>query len=129
MLKTESRLVCITASQFSFFMRCSMASRVMPALLTRIVDGAEVARDAGHALLAGGVVADVELVDGDAGLGLELARGGIVAGVVGGHPAALVLERDRDRVPDPARTAGDDSNPSHVAFPLRLSSWTLVRPA
>ena len=98
MLKTESRLVRITASQFSLVMRCSMASRVMPALLTSMSIGPEVAGDARHALLAGGVVAHVELVDGDAGLGLELARGGIVAGVVGRHPAALVLEGDRDRV-------------------------------
>src|SRR5688500_19306159 len=51
------------------------------------VDGPEIARRARHALLAGGVVADVPLVDGDAGLGLELARGGIVAGIVGRHPA------------------------------------------
>ena len=34
MLKTELRLVRITASQFSLVMRCSMPSRVMPALLT-----------------------------------------------------------------------------------------------
>ena len=39
MLKTESRLVRITASQFSLVMRCSMASRVMPALLTSMSMG------------------------------------------------------------------------------------------
>ena len=39
MLKTKSRLVWITASQFSLVMRCSMASRVMPALLTSTAMG------------------------------------------------------------------------------------------
>ena len=91
MLNTESRLVRITASQLSLVMRCSMPSRVMPALLTSTSIGPEVARDARHALLAGGVVADVPLVDGNAGLGLELARGGIVAAVVGGHAEPLCL--------------------------------------
>ena len=80
------------------------------------VDGPEIARDARHPLLAGGIVAHVELVDGDARLGLELARGGIVAGVGGGYTAALVLEGNGDGVADAARTSGDDPwNPCHLA--------------
>jgi hypothetical protein len=88
----------------------------MPALLTRMSTGSEVARNACHAVLASGVVADVELVDGNAGVGLELAGGRIVAGVGGRHPATLVLESNRDRVPDASRTSGNDRNPTHVRF-------------
>ena len=121
MLKTQSRLVRMTSSQ----------------LLAGHAVQHGVARDAGvvdehvdrargrwvtarHALLAGVVVADVELVDGDAGLGLELLRGGVVAGVVGGDAIALVLQRDGDRVADPARTSGHDGNSCHVDFLPRI---------
>ena len=117
MLKTESRLVWITASQFSLVMRWSMAVARDAGVVDEDVDGPEVAGDTRHALLAGGVVADVALVDGDARLGLELARGGIVAGVVGRHAAALVLEGNGDGVADAARTSGDDRNPCHFLFP------------
>ncbi len=39
MLNTESRLVAITARQFSGAILCSMPSRVMPALLTSTSTG------------------------------------------------------------------------------------------
>src|SRR5262249_23781657 len=80
------------------------------------VDGAAIPRDARHPFLAIAEVAAIELVDGDAGLGLELARRRIVARIVRCHPAALVLESDGNRLPDAARTAGDDGNPTHVRF-------------
>src|SRR5262249_34568614 len=82
-------------------------------------DRPEFARDAVHALLAAGEIADIELVDGDAGLGLELARRGVIAGIVRRNAATLAHERDRNRMPNAPRAPRDHRNPSHVPFPLR----------
>ena len=48
------------------------------------VDGAELGLDRLDARLAGGGVGDVELVDRDAGLGLELLRRLVVAAIIRG---------------------------------------------
>ena len=73
----------MTSSHCSWVMRCSMASRVMPALLTSTSTGPTSLATCAHAGFAGGVVADVPFEDRDAGLHLELLRGGVVAGIVG----------------------------------------------
>jgi hypothetical protein len=65
---------------------------------------ASTCRDAG---LAGVVIGDVPLVGLDAGLGGELRRGLVIAGIVGGDGIARVLQRDGNRGADAARAAGD----------------------
>ncbi len=54
------------------------------------IDGPDILDDLGDALLARGVVAHIELIDGNAVLGLERVGGCVVAGVVRGHAVALV---------------------------------------
>ena len=65
-----------------------MASRVMPALLTSTSTGPSFLGDLRRSRFAGGEVADVPLEHRDARLDLELLRGGVVAGVVGGDAVA-----------------------------------------
>ena len=71
MLKQEERLVWITAFHCSKLIRCIVASRVMPALLTSTSTGPSSASIAFDALGAGGEIGDVELEDRDAGLVLK----------------------------------------------------------
>ena len=65
------------------------------------VDGADLGLDGLDAGLAGGVIADVELEDGDAGLGLEGVGGLVVAAVIGSDLVALGLEALRMAAPMP----------------------------
>ena len=74
------------------------------------VDGADLGLDGLDAGLAGGVVADVELEDRDAGLGLEGVGGLVVAAVIGGDLVALGLEALRDGGADAAGSARDEGN-------------------
>ncbi len=68
------------------------------------VDRTEGLGDLSDALGALVVVADVPLVDRDAGLDLKLLGGSVVAGIVRGDAVALVLECDRDGVADATRS-------------------------
>ena len=72
MLKHETRLVWITAFHCSKLMRCIVASRVMPALLTSTSIGPSSRLDRLDALGAGVEIGDVEFEDRDAGLVVEL---------------------------------------------------------
>ena len=97
-----------------------MASRVMPALLTSTSTGPTSLATCGAARFAGGEVADVPLEDGDAGLDLELLRGGVIAGVVGGDAISGILERDGNGVTDAARSSRHQGDTSHVEPPSEL---------
>src|SRR5713101_5464362 len=79
-------------------------------------DRTEIALDLADDRLTGGEIADVELVDGDAGLRLELLRRVIVAGVGGRHLVAFVLQHARNSGADAARSARHDCNTSRHFF-------------
>ena len=111
MLKHDDRLVWITAFHCSKLMRCIVASRVMPALLTSTSTGPELGLDRLDALGAGVEIADVELEDRDAGLAAETARAVcVVAAVIGRDlvarhsSSAIAIARPMPRVP-PVTTA------------------------
>ncbi len=87
------------------------------------VDGADFLGDLGAAGLAGSEVADVPLEDRDAGLDLELLRGGVIAGVVGGDAISRILECDGNGVTDAARSSRHQGDTSHVEPP---SNWSFV---
>ena len=74
------------------------------------VDGTDFGFDGLDACFAGGGVADVELEDRDAGLGLEGVGGLVVAAVIRGDLVALGLEARRDGGTDAARSAGDEGD-------------------
>ena len=129
MLNRLSRLVAITCCHCSRLMRWKAASRVMPALLTRMSTGpssASTLRDAG---LAGLGVGDVPFVDGDAGLALELGRRLVVAGIVGGH---LVAHAPAAPARSPRRCRGCRPSPTQLApYPvcsLIACPWALSAP-
>ena len=103
----------ITALHCSGVMRWNMVSRVMPALLTSTSTGPRSASTCLMPVDAGLVGRHVPLVDGDAGLGLELLRRLVVAGVVGGDLVAGGLQRLRDRRADAARSARHHRNACH----------------
>ena len=112
-------MVWITAFHCSKLIRCIVASRVMPALLTSTSTGPSAASIAFTPVCAGGEIGDVELEDRDAGLVGELLRRLVVAGVIGGDLVAGVLQRHRDRPADAARPAGDHRHPEPcVSLPL-----------
>src|SRR5690606_29456904 len=143
MLNTESRLVRITSLHCSGFIRCKVASRVIPALLTstsigpgsasprparggmagergvadRRLDRREISLDPGEAILARLEVGDVPLVHGNPGLLLEPVGRLVVAGVVRRPPIAGVLERHRDRLADAPRPPGHQCHARHVRPP------------
>ena len=122
MLKQEPRLVSMTASHMSRVRRRMVESRVMPALFTRTSTGPRSFSIWRDGRLAGVEVADVELVDGDAGLGLELLGGRVVAGIGGGNLVALVLQHARDGGADAARSARHHCNSlSHFFLPIRAA--------
>src|SRR5215207_2109550 len=79
------------------------------------IDRAEVRLHLLDAGRAGLVVGDRPLVDRDAGLGLELVRRIVIAGVVRGDRVARRLQRLRDRGADAARAAGDECDACHVS--------------
>ena len=81
MLKQEPRLVSITASHMSRFMRSIVPSRVMPALLTTISIGPMLGDDLLDRRLAGVEVADIEFHHRDAVLVAERGGRGIIAGI------------------------------------------------
>ena len=70
----------------------NMPSRVMPALLTSTVDRAEIRFDPAYAGRRGLHVADIPLVDGDAGLGLEPLGRLVIARIDGSDRMAGVLQ-------------------------------------
>ena len=122
MLNSEPRLVLITAFHCSGFMRCSMASRVMPALLTRTSIGPSSASTCLMPAAQASNERHVPLVDGDAGFGLELLRGLVIAAVIRRDLVACGLQRLRDRRADPARAARHQRNPSHCTPPCFFRS-------
>ncbi len=71
--------------------------------------------DAGGAGIEG---RDVPLVDGDAGLGLELLRRLVIAGVIGRDFIAGRLERLANGRANAARTARDQRNAGHDVLPV-----------
>ena len=78
--------------------------------------GAQVGLDLLQTRHAGLVVRNVPLVDGNARLGLELGRGLVIAGIVGGHLVACRLQRLRNRRPDATAAAGHHCYPSHCVL-------------
>src|SRR6266849_9407047 len=88
-------------------------------------DRTEIVLDLGDDRLTGGEIADVELVDGDAGLRLELLRRVIVAGVGGRHLVAFVLQHARNSGADAARSARHDCNTSgHFFLPYVTPTYS-----
>ncbi len=77
------------------------------------VDRAESLGDLGHALGTGVEVTYVPFVDRNAGLDLELLRGGIVAGVVRSDTVALVLECCGNGVANATRATSNNGNARH----------------
>src|SRR5690606_34080240 len=81
-------------------------------------DGPEVSLDFRDAFLAGVIVGDRPLVDRNARIGAELLRGFFIAGIVGGDLVARILQSDRDRSADAARSAGDECHSCHEIPPV-----------
>ena len=117
MLNSELRLVLITAVHCSGFMRWNMRVAGDAGIVDQHVDRAEIGLDLLEAGGAGVEGRDVPLVDGDAGLGLELLRRLVIAGVVGRDLVAGRLQRLRDRRADAARSARHHRNACHDAPP------------
>ena len=117
MLKTQSRSVPIDLVPLLLRHPVEHGVARDAGVVDQHVDGAEFLGDLGAARFAGGVVADVPLVDRDARLDLELLRGGVVAGVVGGDAIAVVLERDGNGVADAARASRHEGDTCHVESP------------
>jgi len=109
--------VSITASHMSRVSLRMVESRVMPALLTSTSIDLEILLDLGDPRLAGREIAGIELVDGDAGLGLELLRRFIVAGVGGGDLVSLSFSMREMAPPMPRVSARHDCNPFGHFFP------------
>ena len=106
-----------TACQLSGVIFCSVPSRVIPAIVHQDVDGAERLLDLRDARLAGREIAHVPPVDIDAGDGTE-ALGRLVARVVvGGHPAAVVLQRLGYGAADTPCSARHQCDPRHALSP------------
>ena len=80
----------------------NMASRVMPALLTRISIGPRSASTVAIPVGAGLVVGDIPLVGRNAGVVGEGLRLLVIAGVVGGDLVSGALQRDGYRRADAA---------------------------
>jgi hypothetical protein len=88
-------------------------------------DRTEILLDLGDDRLTDGEIADVEFVDGDAGLGFELLRRVIVAGVGGRYLVALVLQHARDGGADAARSTRHDCNPfGHLSLPYVTPTYS-----
>ena len=81
------------------------------------VDRAEIGLDLFERLDAGVVGGHAPFVDGDAGLGLELVRRLVVAGVTGGDFVARGLERLGDRRADTACSARHHCDAWHALLP------------
>jgi hypothetical protein len=81
------------------------------------VDGTEICLDLLHAFGAGVEIADIPFVDGDAGLGLELLRRSVVAGIARRNLVAGRLQRLADRSSDAPRTTRHQCNTCHIVFP------------
>ena len=81
------------------------------------VDRAEVGLHLCEAGRAGVEIADVPLVDVDAGLGLELGRRFVVAVIGRRDLVAGGRQRFGDRRADAARAAGDDCHSAHTSPP------------
>ncbi len=129
MLKQEPRLVSMTASHMSRVRRRIVESRVMPALFTRTSTGPRSFSISADYRLAGSKIADVEFVDGDAGLALELVGRLVVAGISRRNLVALVLQHPGDGTADAPRTARHDCNPSgHFFFLPLLMTACAVQP-
>ena len=80
------------------------------------VDRAELGLDLLHAFGAGIEIADVPFVDGDAGLGLELLRRRIIAGIARRDLVAGRFQRLADRSSDAPRTTRHQCNTCHIVF-------------
>jgi hypothetical protein len=79
-----------------------------------------------HAGRGGVRISHVPLVGRDAGLGLELVGGGVIAMIDGGDRVARVLEPLGDRRPDAAGTTGDDGDFRHVIPPVSFPFFRRV---
>ena len=119
----------ITASHMSRDMRCSVPSRVMPALFTRISIGPTSSVSCSHRKLAFIEVADVEFRDADAGLLVERRGGVVVPGVVGDDDAALLLQRHADGGADPSGSACHQCHTCHRFLPARCLDRAILTPA
>ena len=94
------------------------------------LDRAEVGFDLLQARRACVVGSNVPLVDGDAGLGLELVRRLVVAGIACRDLVACGFQSLGDRRADAARSAGHHCHSGHVSLPAIFSSWPgLSRPS
>src|SRR5690606_33866881 len=77
------------------------------------IDRADLCRDAGAAVEAGLMVADVPFIGGDAGPIGKFARPFVIAAIVGDDGDAHVAQLQRNGFPDAATAAGDDCDTCH----------------
>ena len=118
------------ASHSSSFIRSSRLSRVMPALLTRIV----IAPKRGSIAVERGIdrraIGDVERHSGAGVAGALQIRRDLRRAFVGGrradHGRAVRRQRQRDRPPDAARRAGDERDLPCTSVVRHVRSVTFV---
>ena len=123
MLKTELRSVRMTMSHCSLVTPWSMASRVIPALLTGMSMGPRSFVICAMALFAGRIVADVQLVDGESGLALELLGRGVVARAIRGHAIPLVFSAIETAWPMPRVPPVTTATRARLVS-LRFNCWS-----
>ena len=117
MLKHDERLVWITAFHCSKLMRCIVASRVMPALLTSTSTGPSSASIALTPSAQAAKSPTLNLKTGMPVSALNALRGRVVAAVIGRDLVAGLLKAIGDGAADAARAACHHRHSGHGFLP------------